>query len=253
MYYKVANKTDSLPRNRNAKNSAHYQLTKLLVEQKRYEDADEVYTAFAKNTPRKECSLLKQAELRVFYQGDFDGAIESYMQAKKLGCKKESSALSIAYYLKWNHSKGSNNPKETRSNYRRAEAQAPTNSQLMAMLSRYEITHVLIPQLVELGRDIDSVNDRGLSVLSVLVSEGNLPSAKRMLRHGANANHRGGSQEISPLMIAVLTGNLEMVKLLLEYKADVSQLLPDGNQLEGWARANGFDSIADLMSSGYRT
>ena len=253
MYYKVANKTDALPRNHNAKNSAHYQLTKLLVEQKRYEEADEVYTAYAKKTPRKECSLLKQAELRVFYRGDFDGAIESYMQAKKLGCKKESQALSIAYFLKWNHSKENKNAKDTQSNYRRAEALAPTNSELMAILSMYEVTQVLIPQLVELGRDIDSVNARGLSPLSVLVSEGNLPSVKRILRHGANVNHRGGSQEVSPLMIAVVTGNLEMVKLLLEHKADVNQLLPDGNQLEGWARANGFDSIADLISAGYHT
>jgi len=89
--------------------------------------------------------------------------------------------------------------------------------------------------LFEHNAFVDTRNRRGETPLFKAASEGTVPTAEYLISRGAVVN-RGDLSDNTPLHRAVLKGHLEMVKLLLRYKADTAAKNADGQTPANLAR-----------------
>ncbi|MEC8428817.1 MAG: ankyrin repeat domain-containing protein, partial [Pseudomonadota bacterium] len=247
-YYKATNPPRRKDRNDRAKHDAFLNLTRLLIELGRYQEADDAYANFGEKFPEELCTPLMQAEIRAYYLADYDGAIQRAVKASQQGCHAESHAMSIAYYLKWMNSSGD----EAISSLRRANGLAPTDHELFSTLSMYQGTHSIIPELTKRGRDINHQNSEGYNAIAIQVSYGNFEAVKRLLSYGADLNQPNHYQ-VTPFMLAVATGSTHIVRLMMRYNPDLNLTLPNGQRLIDWARGNGYHDIAELLSAEYNS
>ena len=76
-------------------------------------------------------------------------------------------------------------------------------------------------RLIRAGADANAANDLGVTPLALACTNGSAPMAARLLRAGADPNRARKTGE-TPLMTAAYTGNLELVRLLLNHGANVN-------------------------------
>ena len=72
--------------------------------------------------------------------------------------------------------------------------------------------------LTQLGRRQDGSGE----TLEDAVASGSLPTLRKLLDEGANINERFGDQQLTPLMLAVVSRNMPMIELLVSKGADVT-------------------------------
>ena len=74
-------------------------------------------------------------------------------------------------------------------------------------------------------------------------------TVKILLDKGAKANVVDSNEHFTPLMHAAAEGNLDVVKLLVAYGADLDLKDVDGDNAESFARQAGHTEIADYLRS----
>lgn len=82
-----------------------------------------------------------------------------------------------------------------------------------------------VKELVEMGADINAQNYNGLTLLGNAIQQGwSLDSVSSLLEYGANVNCPASSYGYSPLGLVILhqPKNIKLLKLMLEYKANIS-------------------------------
>ena len=113
-------------------------LLRMLIKDGQYQLADDLYGRSAEQYYYHRCELQKQAMLRVYHMQDAEGAISSYLRSKKAGCKKDSPALAMAYYGKWQQLKAGGDKKLIKSTFYQAESAATSDDELFYYLARHE-------------------------------------------------------------------------------------------------------------------
>jgi ankyrin repeat protein len=96
--------------------------------------------------------------------------------------------------------------------------------------------------------DFSNVNaccSDGDNALHVVVRWGNLPAAKTLIDAGIEIN-KSGDLGYTPLHVACMKGNYEMVVLLVNHGADLFAL-SEGDPPFATARIAGFDRICDFL------
>ena len=86
-------------------------------------------------------------------------------------------------------------------------------------------------------------NDR----LFIAIRAHDLNEVNNVLDHGANINHARDCNH-TPLHVAALHGNVDMVKLLLDRGANLGCLNLDGHSPLMLAEMQGHDAVADLLA-----
>lgn len=94
-------------------------------------------------------------------------------------------------------------------------------------IARNGSVEALKAMLKEKQEGVNAVNAEGYSLLTLATYKGNNKVAAYLIHEGANIN--GKSNYGTPLMAAVVKGNVEIVKLLLENNADTSIADATGN------------------------
>jgi ankyrin repeat protein len=85
-----------------------------------------------------------------------------------------------------------------------------------------------IPVVTVLSGNEQIGNQGGLTALHLAAREGHIESALRLVEGGADVNHVTEGDLSSPLLVAVINGNYDLAKMLLEHGADPN-LLSDDN------------------------
>lgn len=83
----------------------------------------------------------------------------------------------------------------------------------------------IVKKLITEGADIDNGKSDEYyvyDVLCVAIDEGKYDIAKYLLSIGSNPNRIYNENGLNPLVLSIMNKNIEMVKLLLEYKADIN-------------------------------
>ncbi|HEB82946.1 MAG TPA: tetratricopeptide repeat protein [Gammaproteobacteria bacterium] len=247
-YIKVMSSPRKFDRNDRVMLWTHVRLFPLLESRQRYKEANRYYTKFVHDFPSQSCVLLSQAENELFNLGDYESAIEHSLLAGKEGCSRESAALAPAYYLKW-FNQTENGERKINGVYRQAEAMAPEDVRLFYYLALSDFTSPVIHALVQKGRNLDVENGEGFTPLLLSVYTANRQAVKRLLAEGANINNVSRKMKISPLGLAVIRRDIDMVKLLIENGADTEMALPNGKDLYSWSRENGAVEISRLLGN----
>jgi ankyrin repeat protein len=102
---------------------------------------------------------------------------------------------------------------------------------------------------VEIDEKVTSLEDKayGWTALHFAVNAGHIEIVRSLLSSGANPQIQEDKDDRTPLLMAAAKGDIESVKLLLEYKAlvDVQQL--DGDTPLICAASEGYPSIVKLL------
>ena len=218
----------------------------MLIEDKQYLLADELYGRSAELYRYSSCELQKQAMLRVGQLGDADGAISSYLRSKKLGCTKDSPALAIAYYVKWMKLKKGGEESLAKSTFRQAESASAGDDLLFFRLAEYDDTALIIPELISRGHDINYVNSTGATALLNGIKSRNHIAVENLIRNGADINKKSNNEFYLPIVYAVYLGDIDMVKLLVKNKANYDIEI-SGASLDEVALSLGFEEISAML------
>src|SRR5215475_12543396 len=94
--------------------------------------------------------------------------------------------------------------------------------------------------------DVNATSSDGDNALHCVVRWGDLAATKALVDAGIDVN-RAGDLGYTPLHVACVQGNAEMVRLLIENGADVFAL-SEGDAPFTTARLGGHDDICDLLA-----
>ncbi len=94
--------------------------------------------------------------------------------------------------------------------------------------------------------DVNVCRSDGDNALHCVVGWGDLPAARVLIDAGIDVN-RSGDLGYTPLHIACMKGNVEMVKLLIDRGADIFAF-SEGDTPFAVARHGGQDEICDLLA-----
>ena len=107
----------------------------------------------------------------------------------------------------------------------------------------------IVLALLESGAGVDRRDLMGRTAL-LYASTGPFPeTVKILLEKGAKPNIIDSDEHFTPLMHAAAEGNLDVVKILLEYEADLSLTDVDGDDAESFARQAGHIQVAEYLQS----
>ncbi len=108
-----------------------------------------------------------------------------------------------------------------------------------------EIAKILIGR----GAKVDAMDSSHRTAL-LFAATGPFPeTVKFLLDKKSNPNVVDNGEHFSPLMHAAAEGNLDIVKILLEYGADLYLKDVDGDTAESFARQKGHTAVADYLKS----
>lgn len=117
------------------------------------------------------------------------------------------------------------------------------------MLAAYNGHTDIVLSLIQKGAVIDRRDLNGRTAL-LYASTGPFPeTVKALLDKGAEPNVVDSDEHFSPLMHAAAEGNLDVVKLLMEYGADHSLTDVDGDNAEFFARQAGHEQVAGYLQT----
>ena len=128
----------------------------------------------------------------------------------------------------------------------------------LMLAARTTDSHRSVALLLERGANVNATNVHGATALMAAAAAGEFPTAKLLIKHGANVNAQpgigheafifGGAR--SPLMWAAFRGNVPMLELLLDAGADVNAEGSVGTPLSQAAWANRTTAARLLIKRG---
>lgn len=102
--------------------------------------------------------------------------------------------------------------------------------------------------LLNAGAEVELKDEHDRTAL-MYASTGHFPDAvKLLLENGADPNVVDREEKFSPLMFAAAEGHFAVVRILLENGADATLQDKDGDTAESFARINGHERVAELLS-----
>jgi uncharacterized protein len=108
--------------------------------------------------------------------------------------------------------------------------------------------HVAVVEfLLEKGADINARDSDGQSALMYASKRSFNDTAALLINHGADVNVQSRKKEISPLVLAAVAGNVELVRMLLEHGADPNLTDIFGRSAKELAAKKGNTAVVDLL------
>jgi ankyrin repeat protein len=115
----------------------------------------------------------------------------------------------------------------------------------IAVLRQYT---AVVDSLLQSGADVHTVFDLNHTALYYAAVKGNTDMIKLLLQHGANANEIYDGFKYGPAAVAVETGNIEAVTVLINACDEDSRALAAHNALKEARSRNNTDLIRSLLN-----
>ena len=121
--------------------------------------------------------------------------------------------------------------------------------QTFLMLSSFNGHTELCEYLIENGAHVEARDNSGRTALMYSSTGPFASTVKLLLNNGANSNSVDYVEKWTALMNAAAEGQMEIVKLLLQYGADKNLKDIDGDTAEAFARQNQHLSVASYLAN----
>jgi len=117
------------------------------------------------------------------------------------------------------------------------------------MLAAYNGHTSVVEFLSENGADVNAQDKSGQSALTYAVKRSFRETTKFLLEEGANVNVQSRKNGVTPLMIAAVAGDLQMIQLLLDHGADPALATNFGQTATSLAQKKGNMEVVNLLAN----
>lgn len=107
----------------------------------------------------------------------------------------------------------------------------------------------VVSYLVSKNADVNALNKLGADPLTIALASGEAALARILLQNGSNPNLKWNKMNLTHLMNAARNGHLEVLKLLLDYSAEINAQDDKGNTALHYATSEGFSRIVKTLVS----
>ena len=101
--------------------------------------------------------------------------------------------------------------------------------------------------MMEKGMDPNTMSWHHVTILHDMAQKGNVNKAELLLRYGADINPIDEEYQSTPLGMAARWGHVEMVKFLINKRADVNRAGAPWASPLAWARKKGFIEVEEIL------
>jgi tetratricopeptide (TPR) repeat protein len=237
--------------NNDAIEYSYSELLGIYKEQKKWEDMERLYNARIDKFPKNNCYKAHYANYLINNLKELDKAELMATDARNTGCPDRSFTTPIlakVLYYRWSLLDPTS--KEGLIAFSRAKAISPVDPHLLYNLATSEKLVKVIKALTAIGKNIDMVNDRGMTALTYAIQNNDVNTAKNLLAIGADVNQVLESRvagKWTPLMAATAVGDVDMVKMLIQNGANPNFKNKDGVGASDIAKDQGNDNLHKLL------
>jgi len=193
------------------------------------------------------CRYMDLARIQAIQIADADAALAAVDRAVGRSCSEGDTVSAVAYLLKWQEYVTAGNKDAAKKSLLRAKGRAPSDDELFyALATSYKTAPLMGPIQAE-GFNIDRESSEGINALAEAVLLGEMDRVKRLVDAGADTNHLSSKYHATPLIFAFANGEIEIAKTLLENGANPKQKLPTGETVEQMLRNQGMGDLVDKL------
>jgi tetratricopeptide (TPR) repeat protein len=243
-YREGVNRPVTLQTYERARADAYTKLLALLERKKDLDGMEALYKNGLVAFGQSSCHSLKYARFLLQRRGNAEGAIDLARKSLDVSCHDENAReiLGLAHYVAWSKSEGTARPEALN----QARIYLPPGAKAMYLLAASETTVKAAARLVASGENIDNKDNERLNALAHAIQNDDEATARRLLRMGASPATPVGYGDVPVALMPVMSGNLELVKLMRQFGADYGKLAYQGATAFDFAKQTG---DADLLQA----
>ena len=222
--------------------------TKLLALYERKKDLDgmeALYKSGLETFGYASCHSLRYARFLLQQRGNEGGAIEILRKALDAQCSFNDARelMGLAQYVAWSKREGTAKIEALN----QARIYLPPGARAIYLLAGSEHTVKAAAQLVSSGESVDSKDNEKLNALAHAVQNEETATARRLLRMGASPSTLVGYSDLPIALMPVMSGNLDLVKLMRESGADYAKITYQGATAFDYARQTGDPDLLQAL------
>jgi len=234
-----------------ARFDAYGQLLMLLERKNDLDGMEALYKRAVETFGYSSCHGLKYARFLLQQRGNAEASIEITRKALDVNCSQQDARelFGLAHYVAWSKREGASRLEALN----QARIYLPPGANAIYLLARSETTVKAASQLVAAGENIDNKDNSGLNALAHAVQDQDAATARRLLRLGASPATPVGYGDVPVALMAVMGGNLELVKLMRQFGADYGKLTFQGATAFDYAKQTGDPELLKALEPTPRT
>jgi tetratricopeptide (TPR) repeat protein len=184
-------------------------------------------------------------------RGAAEAAIEAARKALDAKCSSVDArqVLGLAHYVVWSKSEGAARAESMN----QARIYLPPGPMPMYLLARSDKTASAVAKLVAAGEKIDQRDNDNLNALAHAVQNEDVAATRRLLRLGAKPDTPVGYGNVPVALMPVMSGNLDIVKLMQEFGADYAKISYEGATAYDFAKQTGDTELIQALNVKPRT
>ena len=234
-----------------ARFEAYRKLLALLERKKDLDGMESLYKSAVQEFGYSSCHGLQYARFLLKQRGNADGAIEIARKALDVSCSNQNARelLGLAYYVSWSKRDGAARSEALN----QARIYLPPGANAIYLLAGSETTVKAAAQLVAAGENIDNKDNEHFNALAHAIQDDDVATARRLLRMGASPLTPVGYGEMPVALMPVMSGNLELVKLMRQFGADYAKISYQGATAFDYAKQAGDPELLQAIEPTPRT
>lgn len=252
-YREAITRPASLKTYERAQYDAYGKLLTLLERKKDLDGMEALYKSAAQTFGYSACRSysLQYARFLLQERGNAQGAIEVARKSLEVNCGDENARelLGLAHYVTWSKSEGAARVEALN----QARIYLPPGAKAIYLLAGSETTAKAAAQLIASGENIDNKDNEQLNALAHAVQNEDVATARRLLRLGASPATPVGYGEVPVALMPVMSGNLELVKLMRQFGADYAKIIYQGATAFDFAKQAGDPDLLQAIEPPPRT
>ena len=252
-YKEVITRPVTLDTYQRAQYDAYGKLLTLLERKKDLDGMEALYKSAAQMFGYSGCHSysLQYGRFLLHERGNPEGAMEIARKALEVDCgdQKARELLGLAHYMAWSKSEGAARVEALN----QARIYLPPGAKAIYLLAGSETTAKAAAQLVASGENIDNKDNEQMTALANAVQNDEVATARRLLRLGASPATPVGFGAVPVALMPVMSGNLELVKLMRQFGADYAKITYEGATAFDYAQQSGDAELLQAIEPPPRT
>ena len=229
----------------NARRHAYWNLLRLLEQKGDFDGIEALLKQRSQDYAGEGCFAVDHASFLALQRADAAGALQVMRDTPSPRCNEARRRLvqALAQYVTWSQGKDPGRVDALR----QARAFEPVSPTLFYSLASSDKALPVARQLLQAGEKLDMQDEQQFDALAYALRNGEIATARRLLRLGASPQALVGPEKMPAALIPVIARNLEGIRLMQGAGVDYAKLRYQGTTALDYARNEGDAKLLQLL------